>query len=175
MGEGAVVAGVGEVSEQVMTIVAEQTGRERAVITASTEIQRDLGCSDEEIQGLLSRLKREYGIDMRGFDYDRHFESPGSLFWPLVVAIVVALPISVLLVFLVGPVLRALGFAGPLMAGVGGPFVLTYVSCVLLVGFLTVVLPRLRAPREEKIPVTVQMLIEAALLRKWPIRHLEGE
>ena len=43
-----------------------------------------------------------------------------------------------------------------------------YAISAAALGVVTVVLPRLRARREERIPLTVQLLIEAALIGKWP-------
>lgn len=167
------VAGVEELSERVMALVADETGRARVVITPDTDIERDLGCSVEEIRALLARLEREFRIDMSGLDFDRHFDRAGSLLWPFAVALVVALPATILLMFLLQPIYRAAGLAGSRIAANGGLFALTYLACVLLLAFTTAVLPRLRARRVEKLPVTVQTLIEAALIRRWPFGAAE--
>lgn len=164
----AVVAGVEELSERIMALVAQETGRERAVITSATELQRDLGCSPDEIRALLARLQREYRIDMTGFDFDRHFETPASLVWPIGVALVVSLPLSVLIVMLAGPSILAAGLVSPKLAASGGLFALVYAASALLIGVLTVALPMMHGSQHPKLPVTAETLIEAALLKKWP-------
>lgn len=164
-----VVAGVEELSERVMALVAEETGRERVAITPATDIERDLGCSIEEIERVLARLQREFRIDMTGLDLDRHFDRTGSYIWPLLVASVVSLPLSVIAMLALGPVFALLGIAGTPLAAGGGLLVLVYLACVVLIGLVTTALPRLRARRAEAVPVTVQTLIEAALMRKWPM------
>lgn len=171
----AVVAGVEELSERIMALVAQETGRERAVITLRTELQRDLGCSPSEITALLARLAREYRIDMNGFDFDRHFETPSSLAWPIGVALVVALPLSVLFVMLAGPSLLQLGLVSGRMAASGGLFLMTYVTSALLIATLTVALPMLRRSQHSKQLVTVETLIEAALLKKWPFASVKDQ
>lgn len=168
------VAGVGELSERVMALVAEQTGRERAVITPDTEIERDLGCTADEACELLERMEREFGIDMRGLQPNRHFDTAGSIAWPLVVVLVVGIPMSLLLTPIVGLFVQAIGLGGSRITVAGGMFGLVYLACVLSIGFVTTVLPRLRARRIEKVPVTVQMLIEAAILGRWPTGAAEG-
>ena len=149
-----------------MALVAQETGRERAVITPATELQRDLGCSPDEIHALLARLQREYRIDMTGFDYDRHFETPSSLVWPIGVAVVVSLPLSILFVLLAGPSLIASGMISTRLTASGGLFALTYVMLFSGLTMLTVALPALRG-RPGVSPVTVNTLIESALTRKW--------
>ena len=168
------VAGAQDVSERVIELVAQQTGRARAAITPETEIERDLGCTASEIRDLMVRLEMDLGIDMTGFDFDRHFDEPGSLLWPIGVSLVVALPVTVMLTPLVGLLLGAAGVDAARLAAGRGPFLLVYLSCVLLIGVVTILLPRLRTRRCEKIPVTVQTLIEAALLRRWPAQKVEG-
>lgn len=168
------VAGVDEVSERVKSLIAQVTGRERAVITLETQLDRDLGCTPDEVHALLARVQREFGVDMTGFDYDRHFDPPGSLVWPLVVAAVVALPMTVLAMYLLAPVFRASGLDGARIAASGGLFWMTYVACMALIGIATTLLPFLRSRGDEKVPLTVEMLIEAAILKRWPAARAEG-
>lgn len=168
------VAGVDELSERVMELVAQYSGRERSVITPETEIVRDLGCTSDEARALIARLSGDLGIDMREFDPDRHFDSSGSLFWPIAVSLVVALPVSVLVVLTLGPAILAWGLVSARAASNGGLFLLVYLACVLVVGFITTVLPALRASSVERIPVTVEMLVEAAALKRWPASYEKG-
>lgn len=169
-----VVAGAGELSERVMALVAQHTGRERAVITPETDIERDLGCSIVEARALMERLEAELEIDMAGFDPDRHFDSAGSLLWPIGVSLVVALPLAVLIMLTLGSTLMSWGLVSARAAAGGGLFLLAYFGSVLVVGLVTTILPALRMRGREKIPVTVQMLIEAAVLRHWPASFEKG-
>lgn len=168
------VAGVDEVSEHVKSLIAQETGRERAVITLDTRLDRDLGCTPDEVHALLARVQREFGVDMTGFDYDRHFDAPGTMFWPLAVGAVVALPVALLATFALGPVFRMTGLDSARLAASGGLFWITYLACMALIGFATTLLPILRSRADEKVPLTVELLIEAAILKRWPANRAEG-
>ncbi len=157
-----------------MAIVAIQTGRERAVIGPETQIERDLGCTGDEARALVERLGAEFGIDMSGLDPDLHFDSASSLIWPIGVSAVVALPAVVFVVATFGTTLLSWGIIGTRAAANGGLFLLVYLVAVLLLVFITTVLPALRARGGEKVPITVQMLIEAAALRRWPTSYGKG-
>ncbi len=167
-------AGGGDVSERVMAVVAQHMGRERAVITPETDMERDLGCTMGEARALMERLEIEFGIDMSGFDPERHFDSAGSLLWPIGVSLVVALPLAVLIMLVFGTTLMSLGLVSARAAAGGGLFGLVYLVSVLVVGVVTTVLPALRVRGREKIPVTVQMLIDAASRRRWPASFEKG-
>lgn len=168
------VAGVEELSARVIAAVADQTGLSAATITPDTEIERDLGLAGEDTRELLERLQYEFGIDMTGFEYERHFHARGAPHWPLAVAAVVALPTSVLAAALLGVVARGAGIEPTRYLSPGAFFMLVLGACFLAIAFATTFLGSLGFRPESKVPVTVKMLIEAAVLKKWPAGDVRG-
>ena len=132
-----------------------------------------MAARDDAVE-LMERMQHEFGIDMSGMEFSRHFDAEGTRGWPYAVALVVALPLSVLAMMVIGAVSGAVGVS---LVPAGQPFMLfalVYAACFLLVGFSTTLLPHERARRRRKIPLTVQHLIDAARVRRWPIQCTEG-
>ncbi len=156
-----------------MAIVAEHTGWNRLAITPESEIERDLDCSGDQARELLLRMEREFGIDMRGVDFDQHFsdDRPGG--WPIAVALVVAMPVAFLSMHAIGAASRAAGSDVPAVLQGGRGFLLAYLACTLVIGVLTKLVPHIWRARKK--PVTVQHLIDAARMRRWPFAQSKGD
>ena len=151
-----------------MSVVAEQTGWNLRAITPDSEIEGDLGCTGDDARELMLRMEREFGIDMSRVDFSRHFGSEASAGWPIVVAMVVSVPMSVLAMHGLGLAARALGLGGAGMLQGSWSFALVYLACCLVVVVMTKLVPGGRTRRVRRIPVTVQHLIDAARTRQWP-------
>ena len=164
-----------DIEQRVIAVVAEVTGHKRERVTPETLIESELGCTGDDARELMDRMKHEFRIDMSCMNFSRHFDSEGARGWPLLVAAVVAVPVSVL-------VMLCVGVATSLLSGWGGSFALPrglfawlYAACFLLIAASTFFLPHVRARRARKIPVTVQHLIDAARARRWPFSTSEGQ
>lgn len=153
-----------------MQAVAEQTGWNRRAISPETRIEADLGCTGDEARELLLRFEREFGVDMSGVDFAKHFHNETSSGWPIAVALVVALPIAFLSMHALGAAARAGGWTLPAAVQGSGGFVLVYLASALLIGGLTKLVPR----RSRKSQVTVQHLIDAVRLGSWPLDSSES-
>ena len=154
-----------EIAERVMRIVAEESGWNPLAITWDSEIERDLGCTGDRAREIMLRLERECGVDMRGVDFDRYFGNEASSGWPLVVAAVVALPASVLAMNLIGLTVRTAGIESSAVLASSGFFLGVYVAiCAGIAVFTKLQIAR---RRNNRIPVTVRDLIDAARVRRW--------
>ena len=164
------VTSADDLGEYVMALIADELGLSRKAMTLESTIEGDFGCTGSDALALMERMQKEFGIDMSGFEFNRHF-SDEFLGWPGVVALVAALPMGIIVLFVVGIAARWTGFADRGLLQSGWLFLVAYVPCFLLMASLTRFLPSERARRERMIPVTVGHLVEAARTRKWP--HFE--
>ena len=184
MGEVIDIAGRGEREEEppeldalarrVIAVVAHQTGRHAENIGLETLIERDLGCTGDDAMMLMGRMVSEFGVDLRGFDFDRHFGNEAGLGWPVAVALVVAVPLTILGSHAFGLVSRVTGWS---LLGALAPttqFALSYAACaVLILGAMTL-LPHARLKRAGKVPLAVQDLVDAARTRRWMLNVTES-
>jgi hypothetical protein len=164
-----------DIERRVIDLVAAHSGRDPSSIGKDAELERDLGFTGDGATALLGWMQREFDIDMSAFQFDRHFDNQGSPGWPTVVAAVVSLPITVVLMIVIGMISQATGVQVGRSLGPAGLLAAVYLVCVVLIGLATIVLPIARARRRRKMPLTVQVLIYAARDRKWPLSDLEGD
>lgn len=167
--------GEDDLAEYVMAVIAEQIGLSRKAMALESTIEGDFGCSGSDALELLERLQREFGIDMTDFEFNRHFDGRRSAGWPFATAAVVAAPLSVVIMPLIGLVARSFGVTITNHLSPGGYFATVYASSFVLTMMATTLLPSERARRARKIPVTVQMLIDAARSGRWPRAAREGQ
>lgn len=165
---------VDDVSERVMKVVADETGWNILALGLDSDIENDLGCTGDRARELMLRMEREFGIDMTHVDFSKHFGNDASRGWPVAVALVVALPTSVLAMHLIGMVSRALGAGGSAWLASSGFFVSVYLACGLLIAVLSRLFTDRHGRRSGRIPVTVGDLIDAARTRQWPFSSSNG-
>ena len=160
------------IAQRVIKMIAHHTGQRTEEVTPDAFIDRDLGCAGQDAAVLMGRLADEFDSDMRGVVWERHFSARGGRGWPLLVALVVAAPLSAVGMIVTGWALQAAG-----RGGLGGPawlFGAVYLACFVLVALITIFLPRGRAVRARIIPITVQDVIDAARLGAWPFPGRQG-
>lgn len=177
MGEVIDIAGRGEREEEppeldalarrVIAVVAHQTGRHAENVGLDTLIERDLGCTGDDAMMLMGRMAGEFGVDMRGFDFDRHFGNEGGLGWPVAVALVVAVPLTILGSHAFGLVSRLTGWSPLGALTPTTQFGICYAACALLILGAMTLLPQARLRRSGKVPLTIQDLVDAARTRRW--------
>ena len=59
--------------QDVIHLVAEQTGVSPSLITASTRIGEDLGVDGDDASDLLMAFASRFHVDLAGFQFARHF------------------------------------------------------------------------------------------------------
>ena len=74
-----------ETLQEVIHLVAEQTGVSPSRITASTRIGEDLGVDGDDASDLLTAFASRFHVDLAGFEFARHFgpEAGWSPFYAL--------------------------------------------------------------------------------------------
>lgn len=165
---------VDELSERVMKVVADETGWNVLALRPESDIENDLGCTGDGARELMLRMEREFGIDMTQVDFNRHFGNDASRGWPIAVALVVALPTSVLAMHLFGVVARMSGVEGSALLASSGFFAAVYATCAILIALLSRLFVGASGRRSGRIPVTVRDLIEAARTKQWSISSSNG-
>lgn len=156
-------------ARRVIAIVAHQTGRPAERIGLDTEIERELGCTGDDAWMLLGRLAAEFGIDMSGMEFDRHFGDEGGLAWPVAVALVVAVLVAFLSMHLLGFVARLAGLGWLLATDPRWLFAIVYVVSALAILAGMTLLPQARLRRARLTPITIRDLVQAARTRRWMI------
>lgn len=63
--------------QQIIWLIADQTGCKAERITQESRLQTDLGVAGEDGYDLLVRFEEEFAIDMTPLRYDEHFEAEG--------------------------------------------------------------------------------------------------
>ncbi len=159
---------VDDLSERVMKVVADETGWNILALGLDSDIENDLGCTGDRARELMLRMEREFGIDMTHVDFNQHFGNDASRGWPVAVALVVALPTSVLAMHVIGMVSRAFGVEGSSWLASSGFFVSVYLACGLMFAVLSRLFVDRHGRRSGRIPVTVRDLIDAARTKQWP-------
>ena len=59
--------------QEVIVLVAEQTGVSPSRITATTRIGEDLGVDGDDASDLLTAFASRFHVDLAGFQFARHF------------------------------------------------------------------------------------------------------
>ena len=154
-------------AQRVVAVIAHQTGQRVERIELDSQLERDLGCTGDDAWELMGRMASEFGIDMRGFNFDRHFGNEGGLGWPIAVALVVAVPVSIIALQGLGLVWRVTGYSGQLAADPRTLLIAAYIACALLILAAMTLLPQARIRRARRIPITVNDLVEAARTRRF--------
>ena len=74
-----------ETLQELIVLVAEQTGVSPSRITATTRIGEDLGVDGDDASDLLTAFASRFHVDLAGFQFARHFcpEAGWSLFYAL--------------------------------------------------------------------------------------------
>jgi hypothetical protein len=163
-----------DLAEYVMAVIAEEIGLSRRAMTLESTIEGDFGCTGDDARKLMERMQREFVIDMTSFEFNRHFDGARSAGWPFAVAAVVAAPLSMVMMPLIGVVARSIGATITNHLSAGWFFASVYFSCFVLTGLATALLPSERTRRALKLPVTVQDLVDAARTRTWSISGSQG-
>ena len=75
---------------RVVTLVARETGSRPERIRPETLVEDDLGCTGDDAAELMAEFAREFGVDLTGFQFSRHFgaEAPATP-WSLLRGLVV--------------------------------------------------------------------------------------
>ncbi len=157
-----------------MKVVADETGWNILALRLESDIENDLGCTGDRARELMLRMEREFGIDMTDVDFSKHFGNDASRGWPVAVALVVALPTSVLAMHLFGMVRRAMGAEGSAWLASSGFFVSVYLVCSLVIAVMSRLFVDRRGRHSGRIPVTVRDLIDAARTGRWPFVSSKG-
>ena len=166
---------VDDLSVRVMKVVADEAGWNILALRPESDIENDLGCTGDRARELMLRMEREFGIDMTQVDFNRHFGNDASRGWPIAVAMVVALPTSVLAMHLIGGAARVFGAEGSALLASSGLFTAVYVTCSLLIAVLSRLFSIANVRRSGRIPVTVRDLIDAARTKQWPLSSSNGQ
>jgi len=66
-----------EALDRIVHLIRDVT-KNRQPVGMNTEIYRDLGLWGDDAGGLLDRFSAEFGVDMAGFDFSKHFREEGS-------------------------------------------------------------------------------------------------
>jgi hypothetical protein len=158
------------VEERVFARVAEMTGAPRDALSRTTDLYRDLALTGDEAKRLLSVLADEFGIDLGGIRFDRHFGNDGfSLSSPDVLWTIAG---SVLLAVVSVPAISFVDETFDLP--VWGNYALIALCIPLVLAWMhlgSLIFPRPENGSSEKIPVTIQDLISAAEGKRWPINY----
>jgi acyl carrier protein len=62
-----------ETLQEVIVLVAEQTGVSPSCITAATRIGEDLGVDGGDASDLFAAFASRFHVDLAGFEFSRHF------------------------------------------------------------------------------------------------------
>jgi acyl carrier protein len=62
-----------ELFDRVADFVARELGVRRERIRPETLVEDDLGCSGYDAADFIEAFAREFGLDLTGFEFDRHF------------------------------------------------------------------------------------------------------
>ena len=155
------------IQKRIFAIVAHHRGFPVSQLTLQTDLYKDLGCTGDDVDELFLDLKKRFGVDFSGFQFDRHFTPEGTPIWSWHFDEFVWF-----LGFMVVAVASQI-IAERLWGHLPGP--ITFVGFVLLFGawgYLgSRVLPSSRLWERERIPVSVGDLIEAARTKAWPIKY----
>ena len=166
---------VDDLSVRVMKVVADEAGWNILALRPESDIENDLGCTGDRARELMLRMEREFGIDMTQVDFNRHFGNDASRGWPIAVAMVVALPTSVLAMHLIGGAARVFGAEGSALLASSGFFTAVYVTCSLLIAVLSRLFSIASVRRSGRNPVTVRDLIDSARTKQWPLSSSNGQ
>ncbi len=164
-----------DLSERVMKVVADETGWNILALRPESDIENDLGCTGDRARELMLRMEREFGIDMTHVDFNRHFGNDASRGWPIAVAMVVALPTSVLAMHAIGVAARLAGLEGSALLASSGFFTAVYATCAILIALLSRLFSSASGRRGGRIPVTIRDLIDAARTKQWTFSSSNGQ
>ena len=71
-----------ETLQKIIRLVAESTGVDESLITASTRLGEDLGVDGDDASDMIAALASNFHVDLAAFDFSRHF-GPEAGFSPI--------------------------------------------------------------------------------------------
>jgi hypothetical protein len=79
-----------ELFDRVADFVARELGVRRERIRPETLVEDELGCTGDDAGDLMEAFAREFGVDLAGFQFDRHFgPENGATPWSLLRGLVI--------------------------------------------------------------------------------------
>lgn len=148
-----------EIEERIVAFIAAELGIKPNCVALTSRISQDLGCDGDDAVELCEKFGEKFHVDLTalGKHWDEHFLPEGGLtsLGPLIL-----IGVCVVLGGFVHEVIR---------------WIPVWASTIVLTAISFWVYGRFFSERDEKKPVTIQDLVDAARSGKWGMTYTDAE